>query len=101
MSCIVLFQVPKQLNENVTDDALNTKSPRQVLFEIPFLLRRMQLSTKLVSDDFESEHVVGGLDLNARFADVYYALCEFMTDMDAALLRLGFQLQARTFFFKK
>ncbi len=68
------------------------------MLEIPPLLRKMCLAIKLVSDDYECEHVVDGLDFNARFADVYYALMEFKSDVSAAMLRLGIDMDVSAYY---
>ena len=83
--------VPKLLNENMREERLAKINPRDLLGDSAIMLQKMQGVMKLLSDDYEDEDVVEGLDLNARFADSHYAIKE--RDLDFMGHLYGFQNQ--------
>lgn len=71
-----------------SEATLRLTHPRHLLIETVELLPKLTLAMKLLSEDYEPEHIVAGLDLNARFADVYYSLIDLGSAVNMAVLRL-------------
>ncbi len=107
--------MPKELNKDTEITLLTQLNPRKTLEDMPVVLIKMKVLSKvksgkymfinndinvcifnfsqLVSDDWECELVLpGGSDFNARFADVYYLICELLSDVHAVMLRLNIPL---------
>lgn len=61
------------MNDRVDEDDLGLVDGIPILKIAGLILARMFNAMKLVSDDYEEEDPTDGLDLNARFADAYYA----------------------------
>ena len=66
-------QIPKKLNAKVTQEALGLVEAGPILEFAAPIVNKMFQAMKLVSDDFEEEDPTETPDLNARFADAYYA----------------------------